>query len=283
MKNIMAIGLLSVIMAFISVSCGDSGNGAEQQTGVWVGDDAELLMTDKVMMYFEKQPDGDVVAMVRVDSVAEDCARVSRDTIVRSSIPEEFNIKYLTGGEVEVNGHKLTKAEDVRMCSPYDMSFAVDSSSIADRLTEWRMGVTVGYDNESKDIVVEANTPSNMFIYYILNGMYYLRAARIKNVNEGTLFYQNIRVMKNPNTMENTLYFSPNNKEEVLNDLKINMDGFNPDACYFDPNGGIYWSYVSHTPDQIILNGCSGDTYYINRRVADDENVFEWIGFTSDK
>lgn len=163
------------------------------------------------------------------------------------------------------------------------MAFAVDSSSIADRLTEWRMGVTVGYDKESKDIVVEANTPSNMFIYYILNGMYYLRAARIKNVNEGTLFYQNIRVMKNPNTMENTLYFSLDNKEEVLNDLKINMDGFNPDACYFDPNGGIYWSYVSHTPDQIILNGCSGDTYYINRRVADDENVFEWIGFTSDK
>ncbi|MBQ9076904.1 MAG: hypothetical protein IJY31_03575 [Muribaculaceae bacterium] len=95
MKNIMAIGLLSVIMAFMSVSCGDSGNGAEPQTGVWVGDDAELLMTDKVMMYFEKQPDGDVVAMVRVDSVAEDCARVSRDTIVRSSIPEEFNSSIL--------------------------------------------------------------------------------------------------------------------------------------------------------------------------------------------
>lgn len=66
------------------------------------------------------------------------------------------------------------------------------------------LGATVGVDKKTKDIVVEVNTPKNMFIYHILNGMYYLRAARIENVNEGTLFYQNIRLMKNPNTQEQT-------------------------------------------------------------------------------
>jgi hypothetical protein len=30
----------------------------EHQTGVWVSDKAELLLTDKIMMYFEKQSAG---------------------------------------------------------------------------------------------------------------------------------------------------------------------------------------------------------------------------------
>ena len=175
----------------------------------------------------------------------------------------------------------MVKAESIEMCEPYDMTAANDSNTIADRLTEWRLGATVGVDKKTKDIVVEVNTPKNMFIYHILNGMYYLRAARIENVNEGTLFYQNIRLMKNPNTQERTVYFSANNQKEVLGNLEINMDGFKPDACYFDPNGGIYWSYTSHTPDQIILNGCAGDTYYINRKMSDNKNMFEWIKSTN--
>lgn len=173
------------------------------------------------------------------------------------------------------------KAETIETCEAYNMTVATDSNDIADRLTEWRLGATVGFDKTTKEIVAEVNTPKNMFIYHILNGMYYLRAARIENVNEGTLFYQNIRLMKNPNTQERTVYFSKNNQSEVLGELEINMDGFKPETCYFDPNGGIYWSYTSHTPDQIILNGCAGDTYYINRRKADDKNMFEWIKYTT--
>lgn len=115
------------------------------------------------------------------------------------------------------------------------------------------------------------------YTFVLQKQTYYLRAARIENVNEGTLFYQNIRLMKNPNTKENTVYFSADNRTEVLEELEINKDGFKPELCYLDPKGGIYWSYTSHTPDQIILNGCAGDTYYINRRKASDENLFEWI------
>lgn len=251
----------------------------ERQTGVWVSDEAELLLTDKVLMYFEKQSDDAVSVMIKIDSIADDYTLFSKDTIIRQSCPEDFTIEYVSDNEVLVGRRKLVKAENIEICEPYDMSAANDSTEIADRLTEWRLGTTVGVDKTTKDIVVEVNTPKNMFIYYILNGMYYLRAARIENVNEGTLFYQNIRLMKNPNTTESTVYFSSNNQNEVLGTLEINMDGFKPGVCYFEPNGGIYWSYTSHTPDQIILNGCAGDTYYINRRSANDQNLFEWFKF----
>ena len=271
--------LYALLVAICMLACKDNNTANECQTGVWVSDKAELLLTDKIMMYFEKQSDDAVMAMIEVDSIAEDCTLFSKDTIIRQSIPENFAIKHISSNEIMANGQKMVKAETVEMCEPYDMIAATDSNVLADRLTEWRLGATVGFNKETKEIAVEVNTPKNMFIYYIAGGMYYLRAARIENVNEGTLFYQNIRLMKNPNTQERTVYFSQNNQSEVMGGLEINMDGFKPEACYFDPNGGIYWSYTSHTPDQIILNGCAGDTYYINRRKADDKNMFEWIKY----
>lgn len=273
--------LYALLVAICMLACKDNNTANECQTGVWVSDKAELLLTDKIMMYFEKQSDDAVMAMIKVDSIAEDCTLFSKDTIIRQSIPENFAIKHISSNEIMANGQKMVKAETVEMCEPYDMIAATDSNVLADRLTEWRLGATVGFNKETKEIAVEVNTPKNMFIYYIAGGMYYLRAARIENVNEGTLFYQNIRLMKNPNTQERTVYFSANNQKEVLGNLEINMDGFKPDACYFDPNGGIYWSYTSHTPDQIILNGCAGDTYYINRKMSDNKNMFEWIKSTN--
>lgn len=277
--KMLRICLCTLMVAICMCACKGGNDTIENQTGVWVSDKAELLLTDKIMMYFEKQSDDAVLVMLKVDSVAEDCTLFSKDTIIRQSIPEEFTVKHTSSNEIIVNGQNMTKAENIEMCEPYDMVAADDSNTLSDRLTEWRLGATVGFNKATREIAVEVNTPKNMFIYYIAGGMYYLRAARIENVNEGTLFYQNIRLMKNPNTKESTVYFSSNNQKEVLGELEINMDGFKPEACYFDPNGGIYWSYTSHTPDQIVLNGCAGDTYYINRRMANDESMFEWIKF----
>ena len=280
MRNLV-ICFCTLIIAICTCACESNNDVIEHQTGVWVSDKAELLLTDKIMMYFEKQSDDAVLVMLKVDSITEDCTLFSKDTIIRQSIPEDFAMKHISSNEIIVNGQKMVKAETIEMCEPYDMTAANDSNALADRLTEWRLGAWVKVDKTTNDIDAAVNTPRNMFVYNIENGMYYLRAARIENVNEGTLFYQNIRLMKNPNTKERTVYFSPNNQNEVLGALDINLDGFKPGTCYFDPNGGIYWSYMSHTPDQIILNGCGGDTYYINRKLAGDKNMFEWIKYTN--
>lgn len=269
---------LLLILVCCAFAC-NASEAANPETGVWVSDKAELLLTDKIMIYFEKSGDDGVMAMVKVDSLAEDRCLFKADTILRGDIPSDFTITHLGSGDVLVNGDTLARDETIEICQPYDMHEANDTSTIGERLTEWRLGANVGVDETTNEIVVEVNTPRNMFIYHIYKGMYYLRAARIVNVNKGTLFYQNIRLMKNPNTNERTIYFSPRNQKEVMGELDVNYAAFRPDACYFAPNGEIYWSYTSHSPHQIILKGCGGDTYYINRRKASDKNLFEWIKY----
>ena len=162
--------LYALLVAICMLACKDNNTANECQTGVWVSDKAELLLTDKIMMYFEKQSDDAVMAMIKVDSIAEDCTLFSKDTIIRQSIPENFAIKHISSNEIMANGQKMVKAETVEMCEPYDMIAATDSNVLADRLTEWRLGATVGFNKETKEIAVEVNTPKNMFIYYIAGG-----------------------------------------------------------------------------------------------------------------
>ncbi|EKC62648.1 hypothetical protein LEA_11735, partial [human gut metagenome] len=37
-----------------------------------------MLLTDKIMMYFEKQSDDAVLVMLKVDSITEDCTLFSK-------------------------------------------------------------------------------------------------------------------------------------------------------------------------------------------------------------
>lgn len=273
MNRLLILGLCACMF----IACSQTSHTIPaSQTGVWVSDDAELLLTDSVMLYFERQPDSTVLGVVKLGDLAEDYALFRRDTVLRSPIPSEFQIGEATGNTITVNGKSLTKAEEITGCAPYDMPPLTDASAIADRLTEWRCGVVAGFDTETNSISVEVNTPDNMFIYYIVNGMFYLRAARIANTSKGTLFFQNIRVMKNPNTGENSVHFASDNKNVVLGNLDVDMGAFKADACNFSSDGGIYWSYVSHTENRIVLNGC-GETYYVDRQTVDGNTLYEWI------
>lgn len=269
MKNI----LIPAVAAMCLATCTEA---EAQHTGVWASNNAELLMTDSVTLYFERLADDRVAVMAKVGNTAGEYTIFSKDTVIRGEIPEGFKIGQPADDGICVNGEKLLKVEDVETCAPYEMPEATDMNSIGQRLREWRLGVKASTDKAAGDIYVEANTNENMFIYMIANGMYYLRAAKTANVNEGTLFFQNIRLMKNPNTGENSVYFAGNNLEILQNELVPDMQAFNPNACYFSPDGGIYWSYVSHTADQIVINGC-GELYYVNRPSASQDQLYEWI------
>lgn len=107
--------------------------------------------------------------------------------------------------------------------------------------------------------------------------MVYIRAAATRNNNAGTLFFQNIRMMKNQNTGEYTMAIEPDNFRVANDDLEIDNSKFNPDACTFSQDGGIYWSLISYTPDQILLNGC-GETYNFDRPEIDSP-LDEWIKY----
>ena len=115
-----------------------------------------------------------------------------------------------------------------------------------------------------------------MFVYMVSPAMVYIRAAATRNNNNGTLFFQNIRMMKNQNTNEYTMQIEPDNFNITRNDLEIDNSKFQPNACTFNPDGGIYWSLISFEPDLILLNGC-GETYEVKRPAL--ESDYEWIEY----
>lgn len=169
----------------------------------------------------------------------------------------------------------MSKVEDIITCKPYEKSTAKSKLDIGKCLQEWRLGAKFGKDGDV--FMCEINTNRHMFVYLINSNMTYIRAAATANNNNGTLFFQNIRMMRNNNTGEMTSYMAPDNYNIAANDLKIDDSKFNPNACVFNPDGGIYWSFISFTPDQIKINGC-GEIYYINR-IDQFEEYFKYIPY----
>lgn len=70
MRNLV-ICFCTLIIAICTCACESNNDVIEHQTGVWVSDKAELLLTDKIMMYFEKQSDDAVLVMLKVDSITK--------------------------------------------------------------------------------------------------------------------------------------------------------------------------------------------------------------------
>ena len=85
-------------------------------------------------------------------------------------------------------------------------------------------------------------------------------------------------MMKNNNSGEYTMYIHPHNYTFTKSNIEIDDSKFNPNSCMFDPNGGIYWSFISSEPDLILLNGC-GETYKVKRPQFDSK--LEYIKYVT--
>lgn len=73
------------------------------------------------------------------------------------------------------------------------------------------------------------------------------------------------------------MHIKPDNLVFAKNDLEIDNSKFQPNACTYNPDGGIYWSLISFESDNILLNGC-GETYQVPRPTK-DTGFMEWIQF----
>lgn len=171
----------------------------------------------------------------------------------------------LAGDTLIIGGKKMVKVEDISVCEPYERKQATSDHEIGDRLQEWRLGAA--YGREKDFTFCEINTNRHMFVYITNPGMTYIRAAAARNNNNGTLFFQNIRMMSNSNTGELTSVMMPGNLSIAKNDLEIDNSKFSKDSCTFSPDGGIYWSLISYSPDEILINGC-GETYKVIRKAT---------------
>lgn len=200
-------------------------------------------------------------------------------TTVTSSEAKHLAISK-TGGVLNINGYDMKKVEDLKIVRSYGMMECKSKYDIGKCLQQWRLGA--GYGISDDMIYCEINTNRHMFVYMVSPRMVYIRAAAARNNNKGTLFFQNIRMMKNQNTGEYTMRIEPDNYKLTKNDLEIDNTKFRPDACTFNPDGGIYWSLISFEPDLILLNGC-GETYQVKRPSPDpDMEYIEYVPYSTD-
>ncbi len=262
--------ILSMVVAIISFA----ETNLSSYKGVWASDNAEAVITDSVCIVYAKM-DSTMQAVLEIPSSGiYHQTTFAKDGSVSFSTPTPLEIN-LTDGKLNIFGNQLKKVEDVDIVAPYGMAQCKSKFDVGKCLQEWRLGVKYGMQDDMP--YCEINTNRHMFVYMVYPSMVYIRAAATRNNNNGTLFFQNVRMMKNQNTGEYTMSIYPNNFNIAQNDLEIDNTKFQPNACTFNPDGGIYWSLISFTSDKIAINGC-GETYYVDRTPI-DAPLREWIKF----
>lgn len=276
MKRLFFAFLLTFVLTGMSFASDFS-----KHRGVWASNDAEAVITDSVCMFFEKTPAG-LRAFLNVPTQDIYSCTTYKDSafVVETAAPLVLTdgVKTINGVTVKtlrIGDKVMSKVEEIETCKPYEKSRANSKSDVGKCLQEWRLGAKFGKDGDI--FMCEVNTNRHMFIYLINPNMTYIRAAATANNDNGTLFFQNIRMMRNNNTGELTSYMAPDNYNIAADNLQIDNSKFNPNACVFNPDGGIYWSLISFTADQIKINGC-GETYYVNR-IDQFEEYFKYVPY----
>lgn len=270
---------LHLLIMFVAFHTANANIDYAAYRGVWSNDNAEAVLTDSICIFYY-QADSTMQAILEIPTACISSKTVfAKDgTVTTSSGNEPLAISEVNG-ELNICGHLLKKVEDIKIVSPYEMARCNSKFDVGKCLQQWRLGA--GYGISDDMIYCEINTNRHMFIYMINPSMVYIRAAAARNNNNGTLFFQNIRMMKNLITGEYTMYIEPNNFNVSHNDLEIDDTKFQPNSCTFNPDGGIYWSLVSFEPDLILLNGC-GETYNVKRpQLATDVEYFEYVPYSA--
>jgi len=194
-----------------------------------------------------------------IDNDTDNKLKLSRQECIVESAPRKLVVKHKEKiiEELSMDKNKLKLltpnnkwqnldlVEKIRVVDPYDMRTA-NKDNIGACLQEWGLGSSFGKDENGNvtTIVINTNKHAYVFSFSRWNRMdvIYCRAARIRSDNNGTVFAQNIRLMKNPK--EFTAWMSADNLELTKEPIIIDDSLFNPNACVFAKNG-IYWSLKS--------------------------------------
>ncbi|MDO4320322.1 MAG: hypothetical protein Q4C34_07075 [Bacteroidales bacterium] len=267
--------ILSILICAISVLVASATTDFSPYKGVYASNTAEAVITDSVcIMFFQKDSTMQAIIEVPTINLHHQTVFAPNGNVSFPSEIEPFAIKEIDKG-ININGIDLVKVEDISTVEPYHMTPCSSEFDVGKCLQQWRLGVKCGVVDNMP--ACEINTNRHMFVYMVNPNMVYIRAAATRNNNNGTLFFQNIRMMKNLNRGEYTMHIKPDNLVFAKNDLEIDNSKFQPNACTYNPDGGIYWSLISFESDNILLNGC-GETYQVPRPTK-DTGFMEWIQF----
>ena len=148
--------------------------------------------------------------------------------------------------------------------SDFNIGVKATKTNIGKCLSEWHLGSEYWEDDENQNFGAQIRTNKHSYIFNFGelqgNQILYCRAARIRSNNNGSVFSQNIRLMKN--NKEFSAKMALNNLEKSKQSILIQDHLFNPKSCVFIDDGKeIYWSLRYFSEDIIILNGCGGEEY----------------------
>lgn len=246
--------------------------------GVWSSDNAEAVITDSICIFFCKG-DSAMAASLEIPTAGVSSKTVFTPDGTVLTTPDSLHLSISRSENgIVISGQSMRKVEDIITVKPYEMSQCNSKFDVGKCLQMWRLGA--GYGLTDEIIYCEVNTNRHMFVYMVNQSMTYIRAAVTRNNNLGTLFFQNIRMMKNNNTGEFTMSILPHNYAITYNDIEIDNNKFQPNTCTFDSDGGIYWSLISYEPDLILLNGC-GEEYQVKRPEIDPTcEYFEYVPYS---
>lgn len=268
-KQILCLFMMLTAIASLAVTPLNPG-----ARGVWANATSELVQTDSVLIYFTRNDSLHTKsATLIIPSRHIHMTTVfTPDTILMN---EGAGPDIIIGDNaVTVDGKPMHLIETINIVSPY-AQFDANISNIADCLQQWQLGTRIMSDGDFLQVMIDTN--NNSFMYMLSPQMYYIRAASLRHTNKGSVFLQNIRMMKNINTGEYTHYSAPDNYALLKNLPEIDASKFNPNRCTFAEEG-IYWSFVSSEPQRITLNGC-GEEYIYAPNKADDNIILEWFEF----
>lgn len=271
---------LLITLALPIFSCIGAAAGFSSYKGVWSSDSAEAVITDSICIFY-CQDDSIMTAYLDIPTAGISSKTIFAKDGTVTTLSDNAPLDIIkTDRNLIISGKTLRKVEDVQTVQPYELPQCNSKSDIGRCLQLWRFGA--GYGLSDDMIYCEVNTNRHMFVYMVNPSMIYIRAAATRNNNFGTLFFQNIRMMKNNNTGEYTMYIQPHNYTFTRDDIEIDNNKFQPNSCTFDPDGGIYWSFISSEPDLILLNGC-GETYQVRRHdIESDMEYFEYVPYSAD-
>lgn len=267
-----------LLLMLAAVCSADAATKFSAYKGVWSSDDAEAVLTDSICIFYCKV-DSTMQAFLEVPSadITSKTVFTKSGTVTTSTDCSPLIISE-ANGMLDICGHSLKKVEDIKVVKPYELAQCKSKFDVGKCLQQWRLGA--GYGISDDMVYCEINTNRHMFVYMISPSMVYIRAAATRNNNNGTLFFQNIRMMKNNNTGEYTMDIRPDNYNFSRADLEIDDSKFQPKSCTFAPDGGIYWSLISFDPNLILLNGC-GETYEVKRHpIENDMEYFEYVPYS---
>ena len=194
--------------------------------------------------------------------------KISNDDDFFLKLNKKNNI--LTFHSSFTNNQNLEQIEKIEM-DDFNIGTKATKETVGQCLAEWSIGSVFNEDDKKHTFAAQINTNKHSYIFSLNklegNQILYCRAARIRSNNYGSVFAQNIRLMKNSNEFSANMVL--NNLETSKQSIVIKNHLFNPKSCVFVDGGNeIYWSLKDFSEDIIILNGCGDEEYKYIRPIS---------------